>query len=53
MLRLWAEREGSPTPDGAVTIDGRSWTVANTANASTFDLVPGTGLRVAPAQNAV
>ena len=39
--------------DGAVTIDGRSWTVANTANASTFDLVPGTGLRIAPAQDAV
>ncbi len=44
---------GGDFSDGTISLDGRSWTAANSSNANTFDLVAGTGLRIAPVQSTV
>ena len=38
--------------DGTVTIDGKTWTVSNFANARTFGVLNGTGLRIYPNTNS-
>ena len=44
----WTSLASVAIANGANTIDGKIWTSQNWANASTFDILNGTGLRVSP-----